>query len=127
MADALLEYDPVTNNYVVKQAGSIKFGMNEGRKDDQDKDMWELLPPDALMEVTKVFTFGAKKYGVRNWELGMGWGRVFGAACRHLWAFWRGEENDPETGYSHLAHAGCCILFLLAYQLRKVGKDDRKV
>lgn len=98
----------------------------EGRKDDEGKLRFDLLPVDALAEVTDVFTEGASKYGDRNWEAGMRWGRVFSAAMRHLWAFWWGEELDAETGRHHLAHAACCVLFLLAYALRgNVGVDDR--
>lgn len=63
--------------------------------------------------------------GERNWEKGMAWHRPFGALMRHMWAWWRGESDDPETGYSHLAHAACCIAFLLAYECRAIGTDDR--
>jgi len=66
-----------------------------------------------------------KMTGERNWERGMGWGRVFGAAMRHLWAWWAGEDKDPETGLSHLAHALCCVMFLATYERRGVGHDDR--
>jgi hypothetical protein len=44
-----------------------------------------------------------------------------------MWAYWKGEDNDPETGLSHLAHAMCCVMFLLSYHLRKVGTDDRPI
>lgn len=97
----------------------------EGRKDDQAKVRWDLLPGDALNEIAKVLTFGANKYGDRNWEKGMAWHRPFGALMRHMWDWWRGAPPDKETGLSHLAHAGCCLLFLLSYELRKTGKDDR--
>jgi hypothetical protein len=85
--------------------------VDEGRKDDQGKAPWHLLPPDALNEIALVLAFGAKKYGDRNWERGMAWSRPFSALMRHMWAWWRGEDFDHETGMSHLAHAGCCILF----------------
>lgn len=97
----------------------------EGRKDDQGKPRMELLPGDALNEIAKVLSFGAAKYTSRNWERGMKWGRPFGALMRHMWAWWQGEDKDAETGLSHLAHAACCILFLLSYELRKTGEDDR--
>jgi hypothetical protein len=96
-----------------------------GYKADEDKLPFHLLPADAVEEVVKVLQYGAKKYAPRNWERGMDWSRPFSAMMRHMWAWWRGEENDHETGLSHLAHAGCCILFLLAYSLRKIGNDDR--
>lgn len=99
--------------------------MSEGRKDDAEKIRMELLPPELLEATAVVLTFGAKKYEDRNWEKGMKWGRVFGALMRHLWAWWRGEESDPETGYSHLWHAACCIAFLISYESRQIGEDDR--
>lgn len=99
--------------------------MSEGRKDDAAKVRMELLPPELIEATATVLTFGAKKYEDRNWEKGMKWGRVFGALMRHLWAWWRNEAADPETGYSHLWHAACCLAFLIAYEQRNVGEDDR--
>jgi hypothetical protein len=40
-------------------------------------------------------------------------------------AWWEGEGADPETGYSHLWRAGCCIVFLIAYEPRGKGHDDQ--
>lgn len=99
--------------------------MNEGRKDDADKVRMELLPPEFIEATATILTFGAKKYEARNWEKGMNWSRVFGALMRHLWAWWRKEEKDVETGKSHLWHAACCIAFLIAYEQRNIGADDR--
>jgi hypothetical protein len=101
--------------------------MSGGRKDDHAKKRTDLLPPDALMAVAEVLTVGAERYGVRNWELGMGWGRVCAALLRHVFAWMGGQEHDPETGLLHLAHAACCVLFLLSYQMREIGTDDRFV
>jgi len=98
---------------------------DHGTKHDGGKLPWHLLPPDVIEEVLKVLDFGAKKYAPRNWEKGMAWSRPFSALMRHMWAWWRGEDRDAETGLSHLAHAACCIIFLLGYELRKIGKDDR--
>jgi hypothetical protein len=97
----------------------------EGRKDDSSKVRYDLIPPELLEATAQVLTFGAAKYNARNWEHGMAWGRPFGALMRHMWAWWRGEEKDPETGYSHLWHAACCIAFLVAYEQRNIGTDDR--
>lgn len=63
--------------------------------------------------------------GARNWERGMAWSRPFAALQRHLTAWWEGERADPETGMSHLWHAGCCIVFLISFELRGIGTDDR--
>ena len=99
--------------------------MSEGRKDDQGKPRMELLPPELLTATAEILTFGAQKYEDRNWEEGMAWSRPFGALMRHMWAWWRGEPADPETGKSHLWHASCCIAFLIAYEARGSGTDDR--
>ena len=99
-----------------------------GIKHDDGKLPYHLLPWDAIRDVVRVLKFGASKYGDRNWERGMDYSRLFSAAQRHLttW-FQEREDNDGETGISHLAHAGCCVLFLLAYSLRGIGNDDRPV
>jgi hypothetical protein len=99
--------------------------MTEGTKFDGDKIRYDLIPPELLEQTAIVLTYGAHKYAPRNWEAGMKWGRCFGALMRHLWAWWGGEARDPETGFSHLSHAACCIAFLIAYEQRRIGEDDR--
>lgn len=86
-------------------------------KFDQDKIDWMILPYDALEEIVKVMEFGAKKYARGNFASGEGleYTRVLNSLMRHILAFSRGEDLDPETGISHMAHAGCNILFLLHY------------
>ena len=96
-----------------------------GKKHDAGKPRLELLAPEMLFGTAEILTFGAKKYGDRNWEKGMSWSRVFGGLMRHLWSWWLGMKADEETGKSHLWHASCCLMFLIAYEQRKVGTDDR--
>lgn len=85
-----------------------------GKKDDDGKLRWDLLPLGSVQELVKVLTYGAKKYGDGNWTVVADKRRrYFAATLRHLSAWWLGEKRDPESGLSHLAHAGCCILFLL--------------
>jgi hypothetical protein len=97
----------------------------EAVKNDAGKLPWHLLPSDAIDGVLEVLQYGAAKYGERNWERGMEWSRPFSALMRHMWAWWRGETYDPESGKPHLAHAACCVLFLVAYERRGVGVDNR--
>lgn len=97
----------------------------DARKDDDGKAPWSLLPYDSLGQVVEVLRLGAKKHGTRNWERGMDYGDHFDAAMRHLTAWHRRDERDPESSLSHLAHAACRVLFLLAYEMRGVGRDDR--
>lgn len=94
-------------------------------KHDEGKLPWDLMPFDALEEVVKVLRFGAAKYAPRNWEAGLPWSRIFSSAMRHLVQWFKGDDVDRESGLHPLAHAACCVLFLLAYVLRKSGNDDR--
>lgn len=96
-----------------------------GVKFDDEKEPFHLVPWDAVRAIAVILGVGAKKYAPRNWELGMDWSRVWRASINHLTAWWQGEDRDPETGKSHLWHAGCCIVFLIAYEARGVGRDDR--
>jgi hypothetical protein len=89
----------------------------DGTKFDREKDRWDLLPIAATREIVRVLTFGATKYDDENWrKVPDGRRRYYAAALRHLTAWFEGELRDPETGFSHLAHAGCCVLFLLALE-----------
>ena len=89
--------------------------MSEGRKYDAGKPDWSLLPWGAINDVVQVLTFGAAKYSPDNWcRVPDARRRYFGAAMRHLTAWWGGEDRDPETELPHLAHATCCLLFLAA-------------
>ena len=84
-----------------------------GRKFDGNKLEYGLLPPLALEETVRVLTFGAQKYERDNWKkVPESKRRYFDALQRHLWAWKQGEQNDPEDGKHHLAHALCCLMFL---------------
>lgn len=85
----------------------------EGRKDDAEKQRYDLIPFAALAQVVGVLTYGAQKYAPENWRKVEGWRwRYLGAAFRHLTQWARGEKIDPESGHPHLAHALCCLMFL---------------
>ena len=85
-----------------------------GRKFDSGKLQYGLIPPEALRETVAVLTYGATKYAPDNWRyVPDAKRRYFDAAQRHLWAWKAGEATDSETGASHLAHAICCLMFLL--------------
>lgn len=92
---------------------------------DANKLRYELLPPDGLEALVKVYTIGAQKYEDRNWEKGMAWSRMFGSLMRHSWSFWRGETHDPETGCHHMAMAAWNCIGLCVYSIREVGEDNR--
>lgn len=99
----------------------------EGVKHDTQKPRLDLIPTEAIVEIAKVLTFGAIKYDEWNWARGMKWSRVIGAAERHIGAFKGGEDIDPETGLSHIAHAACNLMFLLFYEQHRRDNDDRRM
>lgn len=85
-----------------------------GRKDDGGKALMELIPPKAEMMLAQVLTFGAAKYGPWNWSQVPDLERRYlAAAMRHINAFRQGEVMDQESGLPHLAHAMCCLAFIL--------------
>lgn len=96
----------------------------EGVKFDSDKPRYDLIDPYAIDQLARVLTFGAKKYEAHNWRKGITKTRLIAAALRHTFAYLRGEDCDPETGLSHMAHAMCCCMFLLGLEHR-VDLDDR--
>ena len=100
--------------------------MSEGRKFDSEKTKMYLLPPKAIIEVSKILTFGAAKYDEDNWrKLDNLQNRYTGGALRHIFAHMDGELKDPETNSSHLAHAICCLLFKLEIELEKDSEKER--
>jgi len=98
---------------------------SEGVKYDAEKSRYDLIPAYPLEQLAKIYTFGATKYADHNWRKGLTWSRVFSAIMRHLWAFWRGEDNDPETGLPHVVHAAWGCFTLLQYMKDGSGTDDR--
>jgi len=89
-----------------------------GQKYDADKLRWHLMPWDQLHQVALVMEHGANKYGEENWKLVVGaHPRYFDAAMRHIVADQASPGSvDAESGISHLAHAVCCLLFMMYFE-----------
>lgn len=99
--------------------------MSTGTKHDTGKPPMDLLPHESLVEVAKVLAFGEKKYSAGNWAKGIEYRRLISAAQRHLGDFNAGIDKDEESGLSHLAHAACCLLFLLYMEKKRPDLDNR--
>jgi hypothetical protein len=99
--------------------------MSEGIKNDQDKNRLDLLSSSWVEGVGQVLTFGARKYSAHNWRSGLARSRLLGACLRHVFAYLRGEDCDPETGLLHLYHASCCLMFASELHFTKPETDDR--
>lgn len=95
----------------------------EGVKFDEDKPRISLVHPAFILELAKLATTGAKKYGDHNWELGMDWNRPYDALHRHAIAWATGEPDDAETGTSHLIAIAWNAMVLWTYERFGLGRD----
>jgi len=86
--------------------------MSKGKKDDQGKLRFELIPPVVLHALAYILTMGANKYTPNNWQKLERW-RIEGALMRHFNAWRGGEKVDEESGKSHLWHVLCNVAFLI--------------
>lgn len=96
-----------------------------GARYNDDKPDYSLIPMHLLEGTARVFMYGKKKYAAWNWAKGMAWCVPYSCALRHLFAWFRGEEIDPESGQSHLDHVICNILMLKHYETHYPEGDDR--
>jgi hypothetical protein len=112
-------------NKVTTASGSAGGSAGGAMKFDDDKLPVNLLSTEALLQTAAVLKFGADKYHANNWRDGFAWSRPLAAAMRHIMAYNDGEDKDPESGLSHLAHAACCIMFLLEFEKTHPELDDR--
>jgi len=85
----------------------------KGKKYDEGKPRYSLLPTKSLREIVRVLTYGAEKYADNNWKLVEdAHDRYISAAIRHIEAYREGDVLDSETSFHNLAHAACCLMFL---------------
>lgn len=96
-------------------------GGEKGQKDEA----YALIPVGPLAEVARVYGFGASKYSDHNWRKGYPYSWSYSALQRHINAFWSGEDTDPESGRSHLAHAAFHLFTLMEFVAEGRGEDDR--
>lgn len=86
---------------------------------------YALIPLCTLEDEAKVWAYGKQKYAAWNWAKGMAWSVPLACLLRHMAAWQRGEENDPESGLPHLAHAMCNLRMLTLYSKTYPEGDDR--
>jgi hypothetical protein len=96
-------------------------GGEKGMKDER----FELLPWAALMEVARVYGYGAKKYAEHNWRKGYKWSLSLGAMLRHIALYATGESYDKESGRHHMGHVAFHCLTLITFEQEGLGSDDR--
>ena len=116
---------PAVDENIYLDVYAQRSDTRSGNKYDASKPRVDLLDRKALVQMARVLGAGASKYGDSNWRGGLAWSRTLGALLRHVLAFQDGEDKDPETGCSHIAHAMCNCMFLLNYEETHPELDDR--
>lgn len=98
-----------------------------GKKFDDGKLRYDLVPPAVLKQLATVLTFGAKKYGANNWQtVPDARNRYYAAMMRHVEADRGGEVFDEESGLHHLTHALACVAFMLHNTLATVSEPEQR-
>jgi hypothetical protein len=87
---------------------------------------WSLVDFDSLEGLVKVLEYGATKYSKNNWKKGMPVTQVSESLMRHLYAFLKGEDVDPESGCRHISHVMCNAMFIEYIMREKPHYDDRQ-
>ena len=115
-----------TDDYVQQHSLTTDGPANKvAVKFDGQKLRYDLIPVMPLEELAKVYTFGAIKYGDRNWEKGFTWCRCLAAAMRHLFEFCKGEDVDSDSGCHHLSAVAFYCVALIEFGRTHPGLDDR--
>lgn len=73
-----------------------------------------LVPSTAIAHMAMGFADGGLKYQPYNWRAEPISSSVYyGAARRHMDAWWEGEDIAGDSKVHHLAHAMCCLAMIL--------------
>ena len=111
------EYDARMMEYMQPRkpvnASDIEEVINRSLRHNTGKPDYSLIPMAALAEVAKVLEYGASKYERGNWLKPTSWEVSFACLQRHMSAWQAGEDNDDESGRSHIAHAACNLIQML--------------
>lgn len=123
----LAETEPDSQTFETAVSGETRVVSAGGGEKGSKPQRMDLIPWNAVLRISEVYSFGARKYSPGNWRRGYAWGLSYAALMRHLAAWWEGADTDTESGLSHLAHAGFHVLTLIVYSSlpRYAEYDDR--
>lgn len=87
--------------------------LKEHSKNGIDKPQLSLIPQHALIEVAKVFMYGARKYDAYNYCKGEKNTVYIDACMRHINQYLLNQDNDNESGLLHLAHGVANLMMII--------------
>lgn len=96
-----------------------------GRKYDEGKPRFDLIPPLASLDLAHVLEFGSRKYSDDNWKKVSDLEkRYLRAALSHINAHQRGQCFDSETNRLHLTHAVASLMFVIEHLSVEMEIDE---
>lgn len=108
-----------------QNTGEVRITSATGGQKGQKPERMDLIPPEFVEELARVYGGGAEKYDDWNWLKGYDWSLSYGALMRHLYRWLAGEDIDPESGRHHLAHVAWHCATLFTFQQHHLGTDTR--
>lgn len=97
----------------------------KGLRYNEGKLRFDLFPAFARKMIAQVFTKGAEKYALRNWENGMKWSDVEQSLERHYNDYKEGMDFDPDDGQLLVSKVAWNALALTEYYKIYPQGDDR--
>jgi hypothetical protein len=80
----------------------------------------------VLAELGVAMLEGAAKYGRHNYRaVGVRSSVYYDATLRHMFAWWEGEDFDPDSGMSHITKAIASLVVLRDAMIQGKLTDDR--
>ena len=102
----------INKPYVIKDSGQRQtFDTGAVRDTQDDKGDLSLLPYYSILELSKHFQRGGRKYDKNNWRKGMPLSRYFDSCQRHL--------CKVAMGYTDEAHLEAALFNLMCYMETK--------
>jgi len=124
MKDTKPRQDPALTKKMMGETAFVNPLKSGGNKKDEGKLRYDLIPADVEEEIARVFTFGATKYGDRNWESGIKYSRLVAAARRHLASYLLGNQTDEECGTHHLANAIVNLMMIVHFDKLEISDTE---
>ena len=116
------------------------FGRVRGRASPADEDIhaalqacwtyalgvcWDVNGGIMLIELSRLYEFGAEKYEAGGWRQGVLVTELLQAGSRHFFRLMGGERMDPETNLHHIIHIVWQLLTALWMIEHMPEYDDR--
>lgn len=127
VAKRSLDELPVMDIDALRRTGEVKAVNPKEAAGSKKPGVWSVFPRWVSLLVGRVMETGASKYGRFNYrETPIAVSTYEDAMERHAQLWFDGEDNDPESGVSHLAHVIACATLLLDAQATGKLVDNRQ-